>query len=148
MNLLSKRKTRTELLFKSLNEDKELNKRVNLKVNIKPITNEEIVLEKIPSNNKDILYSNLNSEIKVKPDQQKRSLFGKLFFNKTAKIACKPTENNDFDKVGIGGKKIKKHKRTKHNIKRQRNINQEKIKQNAEVVFKHFTPFLIQNAQI
>lgn len=126
MNLLPKRKTRTELLLKSLNEDKELDKPVNLKVNIKPTTTEEIELEEnleeIPSNNKDILDedildSKFNSEIKLKPDQQKRSLFGKLFFNKTAKITGKPTEDTGFDRVGLGGKKTKQHKRPKQHKK-------------------------------
>ena len=121
MNLLPKRKTRSNYLFKSFNEDKELNKPVNLKVNIKPITTQEIELEEnleaMQSNNKDILDSNFNSEIKDKPEQQKRSLFGKLFFNNTAKITSKPTENNDFAGVGLGGKKIKKHKRTKQHKK-------------------------------
>ena len=108
MNLLPKRKTRSNYLFKSFNEDKELNKPVNLKVNIKPITTQEIELEE----NLEAMQSN-----KVKPDQQKRSLFGKLFFNKTAKITGKPTENNDFAGVGLGVKKIKKHKRTKQHKK-------------------------------
>jgi len=121
MYSLPKRKTRTELLLKSLNEDKILDKPVNLKVNIKPITTEEIKLEEnleeILSNNKDILDSKFNSKIKVKPEQQKRSSFGKLFFNKTAKITVIPTEDTDFDRVGLGGKKTKKHKRTKQDKK-------------------------------
>ena len=121
MNLLPKRKTRSNYLFKSFNEDKELDKPVNLKVNIKPTTTKEIELkenlEEMLSNNKDILDSNFNSEIKDKPEQQKRSLFGKLFFNNTAKITGKPTEDTGFDRVGLGGKKTKQHKRTKQHKK-------------------------------
>ena len=61
--------------------------------------------------------NSVNSAIKIKPVEPKRSFFGKLFFNKTSKITGKPTEYTYFDKSVVGGKKTKKHKRTKQDKK-------------------------------
>jgi len=68
----------------------------------------------------DELYKTVNSATKIKPVEQKRSTFGKLFFNKTSKITGKPTEGTDFDRPVVGGKKAKKHKSRKNRTKRRR----------------------------
>lgn len=89
----------------------------------------------------DELYKTVNSATKIKPVEQKRSTFGKLFFNKTSKITGKPTEGTDFDRPVVGGKKTKKHKRTKQdkNTKKHKS-RKNRTKRRRCKPFTHFKP--------
>ena len=109
-------------------DDVELNKPVNSATRIKPKPKaradrlkKEDIYPLGNDHDDDILYkpvNYLNTATKIKPvDEQKKSFYGKLFFNKTSKITGKPTEDNVFDRPGLGGKKTKKHKRTKQDKK-------------------------------
>lgn len=107
--------------------DDELYKPVNSATRIKPKPKaradrlkKEDIYPLANDHDDDILYkpvNSLNTATKIKPVEQERSFFGKLFFNKTSKITGKPTENTDFDRPALGGKKTKKHKRTKQDKK-------------------------------
>jgi hypothetical protein len=103
-------------------DDVELNKPVNSATRIKPKPKaradrlkKEDIYPLGNDHDDDILYkpvNYLNTATKIKPVEQKKSFYGKLFFNKTSKITGKPTEDTVFDRPGLGGKKTKKHKRT------------------------------------
>jgi len=108
-------------------DDVELNKPVNSATRIKPKPKaradrlkKEDIYPLGNDHDDDILYkpvNYLNTATKIKPVEQKKSFYGKLFFNKTSKITGKPTEDTVFDRPGLGGKKTKKHKRTKQDKK-------------------------------